>query len=93
MVRRREKVEAKRRKISRVVTLVCKLTPLGYMCRITADYSYLIVQDSSSFGWSERSVEGVVSRSRGSRQLFSHCQKGLSHRHGEKGSIPHCVCV
>ena len=54
---------------------------LGYMCRMTADYSYLIVQDPSSFGWSERSVEGVVSWSRGSRQLFSHCQKGLSHRH------------
>ena len=36
---------------------------------------------------------GVVSWSWGGRQLFSHCQKGLSHCHGEEGSIPHCVCV
>ena len=75
------KGRGKEEKVSCVATLVGKLTPLGYMCRMTADYRYLIVQDPSSFGWSERSVEGVVSWSRGSRQLFTHCQKGLSHRH------------
>ena len=84
----------KRSNRSCLATLVCKLTHLTVCIQSLQTLThYLIVQDPSSFSWSERSVDGVVSWSWGGRQLFSHCQKGLSHCHGEEGSIPHCVCV